>query len=176
MGHRGAMYIILTGTPGTGKTSTAGILASRGHPTITMEELARQHGCIQEIDGELEIDVERLAGTISQPKEDIVLEGHLAHFVPGRMNIVLRCHPDTLGKRLEARGYSREKVRENMEAEAIDLILAEAMDRCLFVFEIDASKLSPDDIADAIESIMNGKIDDYSPGKVDWSMAVMDWY
>lgn len=170
------MYIALTGTPGTGKSTVSEELAKRGHNTITVEELARNHGCIQEINEELEVDVEALAKAITQPEEDIILDGHLAHFIPGRMNIVLRCNPDIIRKRLEARGYSAEKVRENVEAEAIDLILSESIDVCLFVFEIDATELSPAEIADAIERIMNGKIDDYAPGKVDWSEVVLEWY
>ncbi|MCK5309592.1 MAG: adenylate kinase family protein [Thermoplasmata archaeon] len=170
------MYIILTGTPGTGKTTVAKILASRGYATITVEELAREHGCLEEVDKDLEVDVDALAKVISQPEEPIILEGHLAHFLPGQMNIVLRCHPDIIRTRLEARGYDSEKVRENVEAEAIDIILSESIKKCLFVFEIDATKLPLDKIADSIERIMNGEIDDYSPGKVDWSKVVMDWY
>ena len=170
------MYIILTGTPGTGKTTIAKTLATRGYATITVEELARKHNCLEEVDGDLEVDVEKLAKAISQPEDEIILEGHLAHFMPGRMNIVLRCHPDTIRKRLEARKYDAKKVQENVEAEAIDLILSECIKKCLFVFEIDASELSPENIADSIERIMNGEVDDYSPGKVDWSKVVMDWY
>ena len=66
--------------------------------------------------------------------------------------------------------------RENVEAEAIDLILSESLETCLFVFEIDVSELSTEAIADAIERIMKGEVDDYPPGKVDWSMVVMNWY
>ncbi len=170
------MYVILTGTPGTGKTTAAKILASRGYATITVEELAREHDCLEEVQGELEVDVDKLAKAISQPEESVILEGHLAHFIPGQMNIVLRCHPDIIRKRLETRGYDAEKIRENVEAEAIDLILSEAIKVCLFVFEIDATELSPEAIAAAIERIMKGEVDDYPPGKVDWSTVVMDWY
>lgn len=170
------MFIDLTGTPGTGKTTVAGELAHRGYATITVEELARKHDCLDNVDGELEIDVKKLARAIEQPEESTILEGHLAHYVPGQMCIVLRCHPDTVRKRLKARGYSPEKIQENVEAEAMDLILSEAVEDCLSVFEIDASELSPEKIADAIERIMKGDVNDYPPGKVDWSTVVMDWY
>ena len=182
----GSMYIALTGTPGTGKTTAAKILASKGFNTITVEELARKHNAIAEIDGDLEIYVEKLASAIEQLliegpkyelKQDIViLEGHLAHFLPSQICIILRCHPDIIHKRLEARGYEAKKVKENAEAEAIDLILSEAVEHNKSVFEIDASSLSPEQIAHAIETIMNDGGDIYSPGKVDWSMVVMDWY
>ncbi len=89
---------------------------------------------------------------------------------------MLRCHPDLLRTRLEERGYTDEKVRENVEAEAIDLILVEALDACERVFEIDATALTPEAVADSIERIINGKGDDYLPGRVDWSQVVSDWY
>jgi len=170
------MFVDLTGTPGTGKTTAVKILASRGYATITVEELAGEHDCLEEIDGEWEIDVKKLAGSVRQPTENTILDGHLSHYVPGRFCIVLRCDPNIIWERLEARGYAPEKVRENVEAEAIDLILSEAIEHCLFVFEIDTTDLSPEETADAIERIMNDDVDDYSPGKVDWSKVVMDWY
>ena len=180
------MYIALTGTPGTGKTAAANILASKGFATMTVEELARKYDAIAEVDEDLEVDVEKLARAIErllakgpkdeQPKDIVILEGHLSHFLPCQMCIVLRCHPDIIRNRLEDRGYDPGKVKENSEAEAIDIILSESVEHCQSVFEIDASDLSPEKIADAIETIMNSGGDNYSPGKVDWSSVVMDWY
>jgi len=168
------MYIVLTGTPGTGKTSAAKVLASRGYAIITVEELAKKHECLD--DANMEVDTDALALAVQQPNETVILEGHLAHFLPGQITIVLRCHPEIIRKRLTERGYDSEKILENVEAEAIDLILSEAMEHSQPVFEIDVSELSPEEIADIIETIMNDRGNNYSPGKVDWSTAVMEWY
>ena len=170
------MFIALTGTPGTGKTTVAELLAKRNYAIATVEELAVKHGCLEEIEGHKEVDVKKLAPLVQQPTELTILEGHLAHFLPCQMCIVLRCNPDIIRRRLEEREYGPEKVKENIEAEAIDLILSESVEHCQSVFEIDASDLSQEQIADIIETIMNGGGNNYSPGKVDWSMVVMDWY
>ncbi|MBA3044760.1 MAG: adenylate kinase family protein [Candidatus Thermoplasmatota archaeon] len=170
------MYIALSGTPGTGKSSAAKILASRGYTVVTVEELARKHGAIEEVGGDLEVDTEALSNVLEQPTGTIIIEGHLSHCLPNGLCVILRCHPEELRKRLSGRKYSREKVLDNLEAEAIDIILSEAVEACETVCEIDTSSLSVEAIADAIESIINDKADEYPPGKIDWSGAVMDWY
>ncbi len=170
------MYIALTGTPGTGKTSASKILAKRGHSIITVEELAAQHGAIESVGGEKEVDTEKLFSAVSESTEPVIVVGHLAHYVPNTLCIILRCNPEIIRKRLSSRNYPKEKVMENMEAEAIDIILAEALEAWENVFEVDTTVLSPENVADAIERIINGDAVKYSPGKIDWSGAVMDWY
>ena len=170
------MYIALTGTPGTGKTSVAKILAKRGFSTVTVEELAEKHAALETVEGDKEVDTEKLTVSVSEPSETIIVVGHLAHYVPNTVCIILRCHPAKIKGRLSAREYSKEKVLENMEAEAIDIILIEALEAWENVFEVDTSELNPEGVADAIEKIINGNTDEYSPGKIDWSGAVMDWY
>jgi adenylate kinase len=170
------MYVALTGTPGTGKTSASKILAKRGHSTITVEELASRYGAIESVGLEKEVDTEKLLAAVSEPAGTVIVVGHLAHYVPNTLCIILRCHPETIRKRLSSRNYAKEKVMENMEAEAIDIILTEALEAWQNVFEVDTTGLSPESVADAIERIMNGDAVEYSPGKIDWSGAVMDWY
>ncbi|MFO7619102.1 MAG: adenylate kinase family protein [Thermoplasmata archaeon] len=170
------MFIALTGTPGTGKSSAANILAGRGFIVRTVEELARQHGALETVDGELEVDTGKLSEALEEPSEAIIIEGHLAHHLPNGLCIILRCHPEEVRKRLLPRKYSREKLLENLEAEAIDIILTEALETCGKVCEVDTSGMPPEKVADTIESIINGEADKHPPGKIDWSGAVMDWY
>jgi adenylate kinase len=170
------MYIALTGTPGTGKTSAAAILAKRGFTTMTVEELAEKHDALETVNGDKEVDTERLAKAMVVSPEKIIIVGHLAHHLPNQICIILRCHPEMMRKRLSKRNYSKEKLLENLEAEAIDIIMTEAIEACENVCEIDTSNLKPDEVANIIEKIMNGDADEYLPGKIDWSGAVMDWY
>ncbi len=170
------MYIALTGTPGTGKSGAAKILAGHGYPIKTVEELARQHDAIEGTEGDLIVDTDKLAMALAEAEGITIIEGHLAHFLPNQICIILRCHPEELRKRLKPRDYSKEKLLENLEAEAIDIILTEALEMWENVFEIDTTALSAEKVAEAIENIINGKADAYSPGKIDWSGAVMDWY
>jgi adenylate kinase len=171
-----AMYVALTGTPGTGKTTAAAILARRGHATVTLEELAARHGALKVKGEEKEVDTVKLAAEASEPADTTIVVGHLAHFVPNTVCIILRCHPNGIKERLSPRNYSKEKLLENMEAEAVDIILTEALEAWENVYEIDTTDLEPEAVADAIERIMNGDCVEYSPGRIDWSGAVMDWY
>jgi adenylate kinase len=171
------MLVALTGTPGTGKSSAAAVMRKRGHYVVSVEELAREHDAGIESQGGLVVDTQKLSSSLCWKEDsDFIIEGHLAHHLPNTLCIVMRCHPDRIKSRLMKRGYDDDKIRENMEAEAVDLILIEAVEACSNVFEINASDIRPEDVADAIESIINGKSVEFSPGNVDWSQVVMDWY
>ena len=47
---------------------------------------------------------------------------------PCDLVIILRCRPDILKSRLVKRGYRGEKIQENVEAEALDVILVETLE------------------------------------------------
>jgi adenylate kinase len=90
--------------------------------------------------------------------------------------VVLRCKPSVLRKRLEDRDWSEAKIRENVEAEAIDVITQEAVDRLPLVYEVDTTDLAPFETADAVLEILQGKVEGRGPGSVDWSHEVLSWY
>ena len=81
---------------------------------------------------------------------------------------MLRASPATLRKRLKDRGWREAKVRENVEAEALDIILAEAIDAHKKVYEIDTTNMTPMQVRDAVLEIIKGT-DKYGPGDVDFS-------
>jgi len=89
--------------------------------------------------------------------------------------VVLRCSPDVLEARLAARGYAREKVRENAEAEALDVILFETLEvhPQETVLEIDTTDRSPAETADLIEGFIQGTVPP-SSGSFDWSAYLME--
>lgn len=124
------------------------------------------------------VDVGELkAAAISLRGEGVViLVGHLAHLVGPEVAIVLRCRPSVLGKRLASRGWSDRKVRENIEAEAVDAVLIESLSTAGKVYEIDTTDRPRKDIVDAVLSIINGITDKYAPGNIDWSDEVLKWY
>ncbi|NYT01208.1 MAG: AAA family ATPase, partial [Methanosarcinales archaeon] len=121
------MHIALTGTPGTGKTTVAGLLP---WPVVDVNALVREglHLGVDPERGCLEADMVALAARIEElpGEETTVLEGHFSHHFAPRA-VVLRLHPRELRVRLAARGYSQEKIRENLEAEALDVVLVEAV-------------------------------------------------
>jgi adenylate kinase len=118
--------------------------------------------------GCLEADMDALANSLAalDPDETLILEGHFSHhFVD--MAIVLRLSPAALKSRLEARGYSASKIKENLEAEALDVILVEAVELCDRVDEIDTTGKSPLQVAEIVEKIVRDDLR-LPPGQVDW--------
>ncbi|MEM1579043.1 MAG: adenylate kinase family protein [Archaeoglobaceae archaeon] len=155
--------IALTGTPGCGKTTVAEELKRRGYKVISVKEFAEMHGCAKKEGEEIIVDVEKL----SKHRFDGIVEGHLSHFLKAEIAIVLRCNPLVIKKRLMNRGWSYEKIMENVEAELIDVILAEALENCEKVYEIDVTEMSVEEVADVIERILKYG-ENFEPGKIDW--------
>ena len=171
------MKTALTGTPGTGKSTVASLIEDVR--VASVGQLAQQEGSAAVDDpatGSLEIDTGLLSRYVASIDDDMLIEGHLSHLLGVDIAIVLRCSPKVLKKRLESRGYSDDKVRENVEAEAVDVILIEAMECVGKVCEIDATHRSPHAVADAVSEIMAGESEKYPVGHVDWSQEVLDWF
>ncbi|MDD5769294.1 MAG: adenylate kinase family protein [Methanothrix sp.] len=162
----------LTGTPGTGKTTAAKLLPFR---VIDLNALIRDEGLSLGTDPErgcLIADVDLLAKRVEElaPEEDeemVILEGHFSHQLAIEA-IVLRTRPSVLRERLARRGYPEKKVRENLEAEALDVILVEAMEWCDRVSEIDTTLRSPEKVADLVVGILRREIE-MPPGDIDWT-------
>jgi adenylate kinase len=114
----------ITGTPGTGKSMIGTELSRRGHTVVHLTTTVGPYviGDDEERDAQI-IDTDRWAAEFV-PVDGFV-EGHIAHLLPCDRIVVLRCRPDELKKRLMKRKYPKKKVRENMEAEALDVCLIE---------------------------------------------------
>ena len=97
-----------------------------------------------------------------------LLVGHLAHLLPVRDVIVLRCHPLELRERLRraGRGTAFER-RENVVAEATDLILVEALRARRRVWEVDTTGRSLPAVAREVRSILDRRPRPRH-GVVDW--------
>ena len=121
------MLVALTGTPGTGKSTVAEALSAQGHAVLEVNDLAKRHGLLRSKDlarDSYDLDLDEVQEALEREGfADGVLVGHLSHLLDVDMVIVLRCHPDALARRLEARGWPAAKVRENALAEALDVIL-----------------------------------------------------
>ncbi len=156
--------IVVTGTPGTGKTSLSRELSLLLHyPHVKPFELFKKE--ISEgydnIRRTYIVDVKKLNSAIIQlirasksHEKDIkglVIDSHLSHFLPSKyasLCVVARCSSlKTLKKRLEAKGYSAEKVRENLDAEIFDTCLVEAAEIGHRILPVDTAIKTPKAIA-----------------------------
>ncbi|MGA9140091.1 MAG: adenylate kinase family protein [Methanocella sp.] len=169
------MKVALTGTPGTGK-STVAPLIDEGFRVLDLNALIKD-GYNLGTDPERKsviADLDRLDGYIESLKGDYIIEGHVSHLLPVDRIVVLRTAPRVLRERLARRGWSKAKIDENVEAEALDVILVEALEmtggrgRPRNVYEINATDMSPEEVAAAIREIIRGT-DNYKPGSVDFS-------
>lgn len=170
--------IAITGTPGTGKTTAAEFLRKRGREVESVLGLARRFNCCPaRAKGEIEIDTRALSIKLKKAKlSETIVEGHLSHWLSPDICIVLRCSPKVVERRLAGRRYTEAKLRANVEAEAVGVILVEAMQNCPDVRELDTTRATPSRVASAIGRIIDGKGPQRLPGKVDWSSEVLAWY
>jgi adenylate kinase len=174
------MKIALTGTPGTGKSETAKALSEKGYEIIDLNKLVFERKWDLGFDEDYQstiADLAKLNAHAAEHPDDSEFhfyEGHLAHLLDLDVAIVLRTHPDELKRRLGTHDFSEEKMRENLEAEALAVITTEAMERYDSIYEVETTKLSPEEVAETIERILKepeyGK--SHKPGKFDWLEVV----
>src|ERR1700742_20686 len=130
--------IIITGTPGVGKTTTAAqllSLASSSSPStnlkhLSINDLVKSRECHTGYDEDLQtliVDEDKLMDEVEKEIEDggggggWVIDWHSTAGFAVRwidLVVVLRCEEtNVLYDRLAARGYKDNKVQENMDAE-----------------------------------------------------------
>ncbi|MCX8182583.1 MAG: adenylate kinase family protein [Candidatus Methanomethyliaceae archaeon] len=154
----------MTGTPGVGKTTIAKKLAEiLGFKLLDLNKLAEEIGGIGDYDAKRDtwrIKEEKIREKLYEILGEgvgFVIEGHWGDLVPEeyvRCAIVLRTNPLVLMERLKKKGYKKEKVKENAQAELLDYCLIKAVeefgeDR---VFEVDSTS---GDVNAVIEEVLN---------------------
>ncbi|TMW55745.1 hypothetical protein Poli38472_010627 [Pythium oligandrum] len=130
--------ILVTGTPGTGKTTMCQMLAERSESLqhVNVGDLVKEKNLHEGRDEEFDafiLDEDKVCDEL----EDVMAEGgkivdfHTCDFFPERwfdLVIVLQVDNTTLFDRLTKRGYSQKKVTENVECEIMQVVLQEAME------------------------------------------------
>ena len=179
------MWVALTGTPGTGKTAVATVLKKQGYIVVRLHRLAKENSCVCGVDKKRKselIDVRKLNRWIEKnfsTESLIFFEGHIGHLLRAMEKvIVLRCHPKNLERRLIKKRWSKKKIKENVNAEALDIILCETVE-ChpkRDIFEIDTTNKTVDEVAGVIQNIVKHTfrpVKAYSIGQIDWSEEVL---
>ncbi len=132
------MRIAITGSPGAGKSAFCAVANAAGWPVMTVLELADEAGLVGPVDKADDarpIDVDMLISKLSKDWSSMILEneseklvetnqptlidGHISHLLPVDAICIIRCNPEVLRARLEARGYPGWKVDTNVEWELL---------------------------------------------------------
>jgi adenylate kinase len=154
--------LVITGNPGVGKHTSAKIIAEMiNAEIIDINQVAIDNNATgKKTDLGLDVDVKRLIRLLEKllktKKRDVVIVGHLAPYVlkPAGISLVavLRRSPYELEKTLKKRGYSVDKVRENVASEILGTSLYDSLKTFgkRKVAEFDTTGKSPEETADEI--------------------------
>ncbi|KAK6177423.1 hypothetical protein SNE40_015527 [Patella caerulea] len=154
--------ILITGTPGTGKTTLGQELAVRNNlKYINIGEVAKENDLFEGFDEEYQcplMDEDRVIDEL----EDTMVEGgnvvdyHGCEFFPERwfhLVIVLRTDNSILYERLEKRGYSGKKLQDNIQCEIFRTILDEAIESYKENIVQELQSNTPEDMEENLEKI-----------------------
>jgi adenylate kinase len=160
---------VITGNPGVGKHTSANIIAEKiNAEIIDINYVAIDNNATGKNTDDLGLDVDvkklvRLLENLLKTKRDLVLVGHLAPYVlkPAGISLVavLRRSPYELEKTLKKRGYSVDKVRENVASEILGTSLYDSLKTFgkRKVAEFDTTGKSPEETADEILAALQKK-------------------
>lgn len=161
--------VLITGVPGTGKTTLAAALCRKsGAVLIEINELAELLGLYSHTDESDGAKVVRLpelsrelSAAIKSERKSVVVEGHLGceMKLPIQKVLVLRCDPKELRARLSSRNYSSEKLSQNALSEALDYctVQSEKSYGARKVWEIDTTGKTFAQVQKEAEAIISGK-------------------
>jgi adenylate kinase len=172
------LVIAVTGTPGTGKTTFSRALCKHlSAELFDLNQFIVSTGIYRlDDEGTKVVDIRKMRSGFRKVIRDlqghIVVDGMLSHFLPNDVIthvVVLRTHPRALEKRLKRRGFGGKKLEDNLEAEALDVVLWEAVENhgISKVYEIDTTKASVERCVRDFMSAMAGK-KDLRPGRISW--------
>src|SRR3989344_6117921 len=144
------ILIVITGSPGVGKSTLAGFLVKK----LKLGRLDLHHHYKRISVGynrskqSYDVDYDKFEKLVKEKlqrsKHGLIIDSHISHLLPKKMVdlcIVLICSDlKKLEKRLKARKYSKNKIRENLDAEIFQVCLAEAKDKRHKVLMYDIAK------------------------------------
>ena len=175
--HR--FVVVVTGTPGTGKTTISKLLTSHLHANyLSLNERIIARKLYSKIDRDRRtriVDLHRsqeyLENQLKKAQPVTLIDTHVIEAIPRKYVkkvIVLRCHPKILQARLHRKGWSHAKIRENVLAEVLDACYASAVYYCgkERVVQVNTSRSSAQSCANKIERILRNEAT--GDVKVDW--------
>ncbi|KAI8926880.1 AAA domain-containing protein [Entophlyctis helioformis] len=127
--------ILITGTPGTGKTTTSEMAAmATGLKHVEVGKLVKEKQLHDGYDAEFDSYILNEDKVVDELEDimapgGVIVDHHGCDFFPERwfdLVVVLTCDNNTLYQRLENRKYSEKKIQENVECEIMRVVADEA--------------------------------------------------
>ncbi len=180
------MIVAITGTPGVGKTSVSKFLRDKDYIVVDLHEVINNNDFITGVDEKRDskiVDLKKLNQYILENyknEELVFIESHLSHSLDCVNKVILlRLHPNGLKTNLAKKGWKKEKIKENLEAEILDVILCEIVDsfKDSDVFEINTTDKSVEEVGNIIVKIVENKFENmksYKIGNIDWSEEILN--
>ncbi|EON96112.1 putative pos9-activating factor fap7 protein [Phaeoacremonium minimum UCRPA7] len=129
--------IIITGTPGVGKTTHCEVLAGKtGLRHLSVNQVVKERECHEGWDDEYQswiVDEDKLLDAIEDEVKagGCIIDWHACDLFPKSwidLVVVLRVDSTTLFDRLTERKYPEVKLQENLDSEIMEVLLQEARD------------------------------------------------
>ncbi|KAJ9595871.1 hypothetical protein L9F63_012930, partial [Diploptera punctata] len=162
MAQRSLPNILITGTPGVGKSTLCEQLAeTTGLEWLEIGKIAKENDCFEEYDPIYECPVLNEDKLLDE-LEDRMSEGgkivdyHGCDFFPERwfdIVFVLRTNNTHLYDRLTNRGYTGKKLEDNIQCEIFQMLLEEAMESYTHEIVHELQSNTPDEMENNIERI-----------------------
>lgn len=168
--------IIVTGTPGTGKTTLSKKLAKKlNFHYLDVNNAIKKYDISEGYDRKRKtkiVDIKKLNKALIKEinnynkktfkkyneklnsnknnkkivkniKNGVIIDSHLSHYLPKRyvdLCVVTKCNLKELKNRLKKKKYSKDKVKENLDAEIFDICFNEAKENKHKILVVDTTK------------------------------------
>ncbi|GAA5906991.1 hypothetical protein JCM5296_003903 [Sporobolomyces johnsonii] len=164
--------ILITGTPGTGKTTHAAQLleALQAAPStsaaawqhVNVGDFVKDKGCHSGWNEEWQswdVDEDKLLDELEivQQSGAKILDWHTCDMFPERwidLVVVLRCDHSQLWSRLEKRAYGLSKIQENNTAEIMEVVLNDARESYAEEIVVELRSESPEQMEENVNRIL----------------------
>jgi len=171
------MSLVITGNPGVGKHTIADeFLKNEDYDLIDINKIAIESNCVEKDEIGIQVDVQNLKNDLNKiiTKKSLIV-GHLAPYVVEKSNIgiviILRKNPYKLEQVYKERGYSKEKIKENLGSEILGITAHDAISEfgTENTFQIDTTTKTPQEVVEKIQKIIQERDND---DNVDWLLEV----
>lgn len=173
------MSFVITGNPGVGKhTITKKISKILNLPVLDLNEFAKERNLFEKVDETNDVDVDKLTKKIEEQNlQPSLIVGHLAPYCLTsdqiKKIIVLRKNPYDLIEIYQNRGYTKNKIKDNVGSEVLGIILYDTLSKFGIdkTIQIDVTGKTIEETAKKVIDSIKGEI---KSEEIDWLSVISE--